>query len=246
RFELADGGSLFLDEISEISPEIQVKLLRAIQERQFERVGGIRTLSVDVRLIAATNMDLASEVAEGRFRRDLYYRLNVVPIHLPPLRNRPEDIQPLAAHFIRRMNERLGKSVETLSDTSLDLLIRHHWPGNIRELENVIERAVLLCSGKVLQPGDLNLAPVTSKPEATAADTPSRKLENGITLKEIIQTETDRVEYGLLINALIRTGGNVTRAAQILGLSRKGLQLKLRRHDIDPRNLPERPDFSLT
>lgn len=243
RFELADGGSLFLDEISEISTEIQVKLLRAIQERQFERVGGIRTLSVDVRIIAATNTDLGNDVSEGRFRRDLYYRLNVVPIHLPALRDRREDIMPLAAYFLSRMNQRLGKSVEGISDEAMAILEQHTWPGNIRELENVIERAVLLCSEKLLRAQDLNLIPI---PEGVSIpkETPAAQLKNGVSLKEIIQTETDRVEFNLLIDALTRTGGNVTRAAQVLGVSRKGLQLKLRRHGIDPRNLPERPDFS--
>ncbi|MBN1297060.1 sigma-54-dependent Fis family transcriptional regulator [bacterium] len=243
RFELANGGTLFLDEISEISPEIQVKLLRAIQERRFERVGGIRTLEVDVRLIAATNLDLAAEVARGRFRSDLYYRLNVVPIHLPPLRNRPEDIPPLVRFFIDRMNRRLNRSVETIADDAMKELMTHRWNGNIRELENVIERAVLLCQNRCLDRSDLNLTTGSdshddqeNRTEMNSLATPSAG-----TFRDIVQTETDRVEQGLLEDALVRTGGNITHAAKLLGLSRKGLQLKLKRLDIDPRHYRRNP-----
>ncbi len=147
RFELADGGTLFLDEIGEIPVEIQVKLLRALQESEFERVGGIKTLKVDVRLIAATNRDLKALIAEGRFREDLYYRLAVVPIALPPLRERREDIPLLVRHFIEKYDRRLGKKVEGIDDDALQLLVDYAWPGNIRELENLMERSVLFADG---------------------------------------------------------------------------------------------------
>ena len=155
RFELAHGGSLFLDEIGEIPVEMQVKLLRVLQESEFERVGGIKTIKVDVRLITATNRDLAAEIATGGFRDDLYYRLNVVPIHLPPLRERREDIPLLVDHFLTRFNERLKKQVTGVEPEAIDRLVSHGWPGNIRELENVIERTVLFCEGPLIRLADL-------------------------------------------------------------------------------------------
>lgn len=155
RFELAHGGSLFLDEIGEIPVEMQVKLLRVLQESEFERVGGIKTIKVDVRLITATNRDLAAEIATGGFRDDLYYRLNVVPIHLPPLRERREDIPLLVNHFITRFNERLKKQVSGIDPDAIERLVSHHWPGNIRELENVIERTILFCESSTIRTCDL-------------------------------------------------------------------------------------------
>jgi DNA-binding NtrC family response regulator len=151
RFELADGGTLFLDEVTEIPQEIQVKLLRAIQESEFERVGGVKTLRVDVRIIAASNRDIEVQVKARQFREDLFYRLNVVPIHLPPLRDRLGDLPALIAHFVRRCNERLGKQVKGFSDDALATLARYPWPGNIRELENLVERMVLFASGPVIE-----------------------------------------------------------------------------------------------
>src|SRR5688572_10171383 len=155
RFELADGGTLFLDEIGEIPVEMQVKLLRAIQESEFERVGGIKTIKVDVRLITATNRDLEQEIARGNFRDDLYYRLNVVPLQIPPLRRRLGDIPLLVRHIIRRFNERLRKNVSTISDDALAALEGHSWPGNIRELENVLERTILFSKGERIERADL-------------------------------------------------------------------------------------------
>jgi DNA-binding NtrC family response regulator len=155
RFELAHGGSLFLDEIGEIPVEMQVKLLRVLQESEFERVGGIKTIKVDVRLITATNRDLAAEIASGGFRDDLFYRLNVVPIHLPPLRERREDIPLLVNHFIARFNERLKKQVAGIEPEAIERLVSHHWPGNIRELENVIERTILFSEGSLIRTSDL-------------------------------------------------------------------------------------------
>jgi two-component system, NtrC family, response regulator AtoC len=155
RFELAHGGSLLLDEIGEIPVEMQVKLLRVLQESEFERVGGIKTIKVDVRLITATNRDLAAEIATGGFREDLYYRLNVVPIHLPPLRERREDIPQLVNHFITRFNERLKKQINGIEPEAVERLVSHHWPGNIRELENVIERTILFCDSNMIRTCDL-------------------------------------------------------------------------------------------
>ena len=144
RFQLADGGTLFLDEIGEISPSIQVKLLRFLQEHEFERVGGTQTIRVDVRVIAATNRDLAEEVAKGRFREDLYYRLNVVALEMPPLRERRTDIPALAKFFLDRYAKENGKTIEGFAPEALELLMAYDWPGNVRELENAIERAVVL------------------------------------------------------------------------------------------------------
>jgi nitrogen regulation protein NR(I) len=173
RFELAHGGSLFLDEIGEIPVEMQVKLLRVLQESEFERVGGIKTIKVDVRLITATNRDLAAEIVSGGFREDLFYRLNVVPIHLPPLRDRKEDIPLLVDHFIARFNERLKKQITHIEPEAIDRLLTHQWPGNIRELENVIERTILFCEGSSIHlrdlPGELGGAPRQSVGAPTAA-----------------------------------------------------------------------------
>ncbi|HEY0705717.1 MAG TPA: sigma-54 dependent transcriptional regulator, partial [Polyangia bacterium] len=155
RFELAHGGTLFLDEIGEIPVEMQVKLLRVLQESEFERVGGIKTIKVDVRLVTATNRDLATEITTGGFREDLYYRLNVVPIHLPPLRERREDIPLLVSHFITKFNDRLRKEITHIEPEAIERLVSYHWPGNIRELENVIERTMLFCEGSVIRVGNL-------------------------------------------------------------------------------------------
>ena len=166
RFELADGGTLFLDEIGEIPVEMQVKLLRAIQESEFERVGGLKTIKVDVRLITATNRDLEQEIARGNFRDDLYYRLNVVPLQVPPLRKRTGDIPLLVTHIIKKFNERLKKNISGIADDALAALEAHSWPGNIRELENVLERTILFCKGDRIERADLQLQlpPAPSRP----------------------------------------------------------------------------------
>ncbi len=229
RFELANGGTLFLDEIGEISREMQVKLLRVIQELEFERVGGIKTIKVDVRLVVATNLDLGVAVESGRFRQDLFYRLNVVPIHLPPLRERPDDIPPLVHHFINRYNKRLNRQIKGITPEAMSVLVRHAWPGNIRELENFMERSILLSSS--------NMLTIDSFPNLNSQDTDHKTEQpNGTTLHEIIQNETERLEKQLLENALRETHGNVTRAAKILGLSRKGLQLKMKRYSLQSRS----------
>jgi two-component system, NtrC family, response regulator AtoC len=231
RFELANGGTLFLDEIGEIPVEMQVKLLRALQESEFERVGGIKTIHVDVRLVAATNRDLKKLIAAGVFREDLYYRLNVVPIRLPALRERAGDIPLLVEHFLRKFNERLKKHVSSVEPDALDVLASYAWPGNIRELENVIERAVLFCDGQKLRAQDLppevrgTLA--TTPAPVTDADLEAALASEG-GLKEHVKVAMSRLERELVGRALAQTNGNVTHAARLLKISRKGLQLKMK------------------
>lgn len=222
RFELAHEGTLFLDEVAEMPLEMQVKLLRVLQEQEFERVGGVNTIKVDVRIITATNKDLEAEVKAGKFREDLFYRLNVVPIHLPPLRERREDIDALVRYFLMQFNEKLKKGVTGLTPETLQALRSYAWPGNIRQLENVLERMILMCDGSVLTNADL-----PDEIEAVAVG----KRENGeepASLKQIVRKQTQSLERDLIEKALEETGGNVTRAAEKLGLSRKGLQLKIK------------------
>jgi len=224
RFELADEGTLFLDEIAEIPVEMQVKLLRAIQENEFERVGGVTTLKVDVRLVCATNRDLTKEVEEGRFREDLFYRLNVIPIALPPLRDRREDIPLLIDHFIAKYNAKLGKQVGGISPGALSLISQHRWPGNIRELENVIERCLLFTEGPQIAPADLPEA-LVQKPGAVATSVPPGEEAS---MKTIVKQATAELEKDLIVAALAETAGNVTQAAKRLKISRKSLQNKMK------------------
>jgi len=212
RFKLADGGTLFLDEIGDISHSVQVKLLRFLQERTFERVGGNTTLKVDVRVIAATNRDLRAEVAAGRFREDLYYRLNVVNLEMPPLRARPSDLLALAAHFLRRFAKENAKAVDGFAADAVQRIAAYRWPGNVRELENVIERAVVLCEGPRLTAKHLPET-VCVAPEATAVRIP------GSTLEEI--------ERHAIVSTLEACGGRTGRAAQMLGVSVRKVQYKL-------------------
>ena len=257
RFELADGGTLFLDEIGEIPVEMQVKLLRVLQESEFERVGGIKTIKVDVRLVTATNRNLLNEVAAGNFREDLFYRLNVVPIHLPPLRDRRADIPLLVEHFVAKFNERLKKQVARVEDDAMARLVAHPWPGNIRELENVLERTILFAEGPTIHARDLPpeiSAPTVATPapapapvpEADSApsaaippepSTPTYATPPAATtpvpgaagsLKELVKQETERLERELIQRALDETGGNVTQAARRLKISRKSLQNKMK------------------
>ena len=255
RFELADGGTLFLDEVSEIPLEIQVKLLRAIQESEFERVGGTKTMQVDVRLIAASNRNLEDDIKSGRFREDLYYRLAVVPIHLPALRDRIEDLPALIEHFVSRCNERLDKSVEGFSAAALQTLAQYPWPGNIRELENLVERMVLFASGPVIERDALPegfLEPPAAAAEAGSESAPAPKAidaddapsegraEEGerllrlplssldLDLKEAVKQGSRLVETELITEALNRTDNNVTRSAKMLGISRRSLQSKMK------------------
>jgi DNA-binding NtrC family response regulator len=245
RFELADEGTLFLDEIGEIPVEMQVKLLRAIQESEFERVGGLKTIKVDVRLITATNRDLEQEIQRGNFREDLFYRLNVVPLQIPPLRRRQGDIPLLVTHIIKKFNERLKKSITGIADDALAALENHNWPGNIRELENVLERTILFTKGDRIERADLQLAntpepamvPRTITNESGGLplvsdegfeDDGDGATETSGSLKDAVRAETARVERELIVKALDETGGNVTQAARLLKISRKSLQMKMK------------------
>ena len=215
KFELADGGTLFLDEIGDVPPAVQVKLLRVLQEREFERLGGTKTVKVDVRLVAATNRDLRAALEEGTFREDLYYRLNVVPINLPPLREHREDIPPLASLFLRKYAGASGKKLESISPAAMERLTQFHWPGNVRELENVIERAVALAPGPVVEAGDIMIDSPAQKAAAGAASF----LPEGMTLEQW--------EDEMIREAMRRAGGNKSQAARLLGLSRNALRYRL-------------------
>jgi transcriptional regulator with GAF, ATPase, and Fis domain len=244
RFELATGGTLFLDEIGEIPNEMQVKLLRVLQESEFERVGGIKTIRVDVRLVAATNRDLKREIQAGTFREDLYYRLNVVPITLPALRERKADIPHLVAHFIAKFNARLKKSIEGIEADALERLVAYSWPGNIRELENVIERAVLFADSARIRLDDLPEEIRSGKLQASAAALPlspaaapdAAPPSSPDGLKEQVKAAMSKLERDLIERALKQTGGNVTHAARLLKISRKGLQLKMKELNLRERD----------
>ena len=215
KFELADKGTLFLDEIGDVPPVTQVKLLRVLQEREFERLGGTRTVKVDVRLIAATNKDLREALEQGTFREDLYYRLNVVPIDIAPLRERKEDIPDLANLFISRFTGESGKPVEGITREAMQILVNYHWPGNVRELQNIVERACALAKGNVLAPADIHLDVRPAK----AANGAAGFLPDGMTLE---QWEDEMVQ-----EALRRANGNKSQAARLLGLSRNALRYRL-------------------
>ncbi len=229
RFELADGGTLFLDEIGEIPGSVQVKLLRALQQREFERVGGTQTLKVDVRVVAATNRDLGAEAAAGRFREDLFYRLNVVAVTLPSLRQRKSDIPALVSHFIEKFAKAYEKPVRGLLPGTLNVLLRYDWPGNVRELENVIERAVVLSRGRDLAADDL--PPVLSGP--TPAGTRPGGLIPGATMREL--------EREAILRTLEVVDGSTSRAAAMLGISPRKIQYRLKEYSgkADPTKQPE-------
>lgn len=233
RFELASGGTLFLDEIGSIPLETQVKLLRALQEGEFERVGGIRTLKVDVRLVAATNTDLKKQTEEGTFRDDLFYRLNVVGVRLPALRERVGDIPLLVDHFVQKYNQRLGKALLGLSAEALAILAAYPWPGNVRELENVLERAVLFADGDRVFKEHLPTEIVQ-----TGLTTASLLEREEVGLKEQVRAAVSQLERQLIFRALEQMNGNVTHTARVLKLSRKGLQLKMK--ELGLRDLPLR------
>jgi Nif-specific regulatory protein len=221
RFELAHGGSLFLDEVGELSPATQVKLLRVLQEREFERLGGVSPVKVDVRLIAATHRDLEAAVKAGTFREDLYYRLHVFELYMPPLRERQADILLLADHFVEKIAATQGKDVRRISTSAIDMLVAYHWPGNVRELENAIERAILVCEGGVIHahhlPPSLQTAevsgtlPMTGLGEAVAA-----------------------FERDLLQDALKSARGNRSRAARLLQTTERILNYKIQKHGLEP------------
>ena len=229
RFELADSGTLFLDEIGEISPATQLLLLRVLQERTFERVGGEETLAADVRLIAATNRDLHEAMERGAFRRDLYYRLNVIPIHLAPLRERVDDIPVLAHHFLRECSRRLGREVEGFTGEAMEVLSAYPWPGNVRELENMIERMVVLTRGRLVDACDL---PPSLAGQGTAAQSAQPQ-----TLREL---ERRRIR-----DVLRDCDGNKKQAARRLGIHRSTLYAKLHRYgllDENERESGDRPE----
>ncbi|MBI3596830.1 MAG: sigma-54-dependent Fis family transcriptional regulator [Nitrospirae bacterium] len=223
RFELADGGTLFLDEIGELSPAVQVKLLRVLQEGEYERVGGHQTLRTDVRVIAATHRDLAKAIEAKSFREDLYYRINVLAIKAPPLRERPEDIPVLAAHFLQKASETMHKPV-TFAPEMMALLSRYAWPGNVRELENVVERAVVLTDGPVIRAVDLPKEISGLSQEAAQALGDSNLS---------LDSKMERLEREVIRQTLERVGWNQTQAAKILGVKRSSLQYKMKRYGLE-------------
>lgn len=228
RFELANGGAIFLDEIGELSPSAQAKLLRVLQEREVERVGGTHTIKVDVRLIAATNKNLEQALAEGRFREDLYYRLNVFPIRIPPLRERKSDILLLADHFTEKYAQKTGKLIKRISGPAIDLLASHNWPGNVRELENCIERAVILSSDMVIH--SHNLPPTLQSADST-------NTEIAVTLESALA----RLEKEMILEALKSAQGNMSAAARKLGITERKIGLRIRHFGINWRVFrPER------
>lgn len=224
RFELADGGTLFLDEIGEISMNMQLKLLRVLQEKEFERVGGEETLKVDVRIIAATNKDLQSEVKKGRFREDLFYRLNIVPVHMPPLREREEDIALLVEHFLLKIGMMLGKTDYRFSEEALRRMQAYHWPGNVRELENAVERALVLTEQKIIPPSLLPFGHEAEKMDGEA----DLLVQPGIIP---LQQAVNQVEKTLIKRALQFTHGNKAAAARMLGLKSNTFFYKLNRYE---------------
>jgi len=222
RFELADGGTIFLDEVGEMSLPTQAKLLRIIQEKEFERVGGSKTVKTDVRIIAATNRNLEEQIRQGSFREDLFYRLNIFPITVPPLRERKTDILLLADYFVEKFNTANHKGIRRISTTAIDMLMRYHWPGNVRELQNCIERAVILSEDNVIH--GYHLPPSLQTAESS-----------GTPYTGDLQQKLDAIEQEMIIEALKRTKGNMTKAATQLGLSDRIMGLRMKKFDIDYR-----------
>jgi Nif-specific regulatory protein len=222
RFELADGGTIFLDEVGELSLPIQAKLLRIIQEKEFERLGGSKTVKTDVRIIAATNRNLEEQIREGSFREDLFYRLNIFPITVPPLRERKTDILLLADYFVEKFNTANHKGIRRISTTAIDMLMRYHWPGNVRELQNCIERAVILSEDNVIH--GYHLPPSLQTAESS-----------GTPYTGDLQQKLDAIEKEMIIEALKRTKGNMTKAATQLGLSDRIMGLRMKKFNIDYR-----------
>jgi len=221
RFELAHGGTLFLDEIGDLSATTQIRLLRVLQEREFERVGAVETIKTDVRIIAATNRNLEKLMAQGTFREDLYYRLNVFPMHIPPLRERKTDILLLADHFVEKYSEASGKNIRRISTPAIDMLMAYHWPGNVRELENCIERAVVMSNDDVIH--GHHLPPTLQTAEAS-----------GTTLSGTLDEALESVEREMLIEALKSSRGNMAKAARLIGITERRMGLRVHRYGIDP------------
>ena len=226
RFEAADGGTIFLDEIGDMAPETQAKVLRVLQERSFERVGGTNAIQVDVRVVAATHRNLEEAMKQGRFREDLYYRLKVVELELPPLRERPEDVSALAQRFLEQVTERLGREKKRISEEALSRLACHGWPGNVRELLNVIERAAVLASGPEIRKDDLNLPDLDPARAGMTAELSS------LPFSEAKRRAVEGFERAYLLAALRRNGGNISRTAETIGIVRQSLQQKIRELDL--------------
>jgi two-component system NtrC family response regulator len=226
RFEIADGGTLFLDEVGEMAPSVQVTLLRVLQNREFERVGGNKTIKVDVRLIAASNRDLKEEIPRGTFREDLYYRLNVVHIEVPPLRDRRDDLPLLTRYFLERFSKELNKETPTLSLEAMAVIMDYSWPGNIRELENMLERAVILASGSLIQVEDLPIHPQGQTSQDWSAE---QVIPPGLKLNEVLEM----VEKKMILNALAKTGHVQSHAADLLGIARNLLFYKIKKFNLD-------------
>lgn len=230
RFQLADGGTIFLDEIGEMSPKLQVKLLRVLQERKVDPVGSTRSVDVDVRVIAATNKDLAEEVKAGRFREDLFYRLQVVPVNLPALRERGDDVRHLARHFLSRQAEENGRPQLMFSPSALDLMCTYRWPGNVRELENVVERVAILSDGDLIEPNHLPdyITEEAGVPHSFALSDLTLP-PTGVNFNELVDT----YESKLISSALSQTGGNKKAAAKLLGLNRTTLVEKIKKKGLE-------------
>jgi len=227
KFELADQGTIFLDEIGDMAGSLQAKLLRVLQEREFERLGGTKTIKVDVRVVAATNQDLRAALEQGTFREDLYYRLNVVPISIPPLREHKEDIPYLVDHFITRFAENSAKRMTGISPQAMKLLADFHWPGNVRELENILERAAVMASGEKIEVEDIHLD-IAGRPESGAGLAASAVSANGSVLPLLpLGSTLEQFEDEIIKEALRRSGGNKSQAARLLGLSRNALRYRL-------------------
>jgi DNA-binding NtrC family response regulator len=222
RFEAADGGTIFLDEIGDMAPETQAKVLRVLQERSFERVGGAKPIEVDVRVVAATHRDLEADVKDGRFREDLYYRLKVVEVEIPPLRERREDLPLLVARFLEQVAERLGRERKPISEVALTRLARHPWPGNVRELRNVVEQAAVMASGDEIDEEDLRLDDSISLPARSA--TPA----HAATFTDAKKLAVEQFEREYLLRALRQNDGNISRTAEAIGMVRQSLQQKIR------------------
>jgi transcriptional regulator with GAF, ATPase, and Fis domain len=219
RFEAADGGDIFLDEIGDVPLSIQVKLLRILETKRFERVGDHRPIKVDVRIITATNRNLERLVAQGKFREDLFFRINIIPIHLPPMRERLEDLPLLTQHFIRQLHARTGKDISGLSAGAMELLMNHHWPGNVRELKGVLEYAFVIAEKGLVGPEHL---PAQMRRPGSLPKAPDERL---------IPSLND--EKAALVDALVKCGGNQTHAARMLGVNRVTVWHRIKKHGID-------------
>ena len=227
KFELADGGTIFLDEIGDMSAELQVKVLRVLEDKEFEQVGGSKTIKVDVRIIAATHRDLEEEVQKGAFREDLYYRLNVIPVHLPPLRERKSDVSLLVCHFLRHFNEKNNRAVEVVSDEAMKIMMCYFWPGNVRELKNIVERLVVL-----KESGKISSQDLPEKLRRAKAPAPRSNMEisdDGICLS----TAVTEFEKSLILQSLEKTEWVKNKAARLLHLNRTTLVEKIKRHNLE-------------